>query len=488
MTNKPDEFDDFFQDEEFDLDQPSFGQDDFDEDLVGDEQEGGVSRSFVVIAALLAVVFVVLVAVGAAIFLARSGEECDEICIQATQISGTNFAIETSVSASQTAITTQSTATREAEIALQATQTQSAAEQATATRNAENTLVAATATQQSIDATATQAAEFVRQTQVVLSSTPPTAVPSDIQGELQVVGGSGAGVTICIFRDDGDGAFDPADNTSVDCSPTALGAAAPSPAVGGGGAGVEPSATPAQPQPTVTAEATEEAPPSVGATPTRPLNPIFQTATAAAAGSSGGQPAAPSQTEESAPAEPPTPTPESLESGFDPNLYAEPVGRSIADPDPSGLPQQEGGDTFEGEVITDANGRFIIRNLPPGTYWIKVADQTLEIEVTTNPQVLVIPREDAAPIVIEIEGVGPVITPTEISPIFQTATAVAAAGLPRTPTPEGLGPTSTALPVTGLFSGEGDDVTGTDLLILAAIGMVLVGVVFAARKMRSASA
>jgi hypothetical protein len=142
---------------------------------------------------------------------------------------------------------------------------------------------------------------------------------------------------------------------------------------------------------------------------------------------------------------------------------------------------------LELEIITDGQGRFVISELPAGDYWIKIADQTIGIQVTTEEQLLRIPRQDGGVIEIVVPaavgGVG-MLTPTptiEINPIFQTSTALAVgSGVPSsTPT---LDPT---MPETGLFTGEGDDITATDLLILAVIGMVLVGIVLAARRLRS---
>ena len=140
-----DNFDDFFADDDFDLDEPEFPTDDFDDLPDIDLDEGGASRPFILIASLLAVVFVILVAVVAAIVLG-SGGGCDERCIQATEISGTNFAIQTGEAETATAQSIAATSTATAEIALQATQTFDAALQATSTRNAENTAIAATST------------------------------------------------------------------------------------------------------------------------------------------------------------------------------------------------------------------------------------------------------------------------------------------------------------------------------------------------------
>ncbi|MFP4321215.1 MAG: hypothetical protein ACLFTK_02055, partial [Anaerolineales bacterium] len=155
-------------------------------------------------------------------------------------------------------------------------------------------------------------------------------------------------------------------------------------------------------------------------------------------------------------------------------------------PPAAGQPQQQDddADAFVGQVITDDDGNFTITGLPQGTYFIRIADQTLPIEVTTEEQVLTLPSDDPdAPITVTIDAavdIGGVGTPTPtLSPFDATGTAEAGgdAGIPS-PTPEG------ALPETGLFDGEGDDVTATDLFILAMLGGVLVSVVVAARRMR----
>lgn len=507
-------FDDFFQDDDFDLDQPDFASDGFDDELppdFGNESSGGggASRTFVIIAALLAVVFVILVAVIVALFLGRSGDSCGERCQTATSIAGTNQAIETGIAASETALSTQSTATQEALVALQGTETAVAIVQATATQDALEQAIRQTETQVSVNATATQDQEFINRTATAVAQftdTPAPVVLDPIEGTLRDANGQPLrGITICVFQDNGDGEFNPAESDSIDCSPIALAG------VGGGAADATEAATEE-----VTEEATEEAAPTQAslsplfqtataaaggqpaaveteeaapasdegaapaATPTgRPLNPIFATATANAAAQQGAGSTTDSSTDNSG--LPPVPTPE--ESSFDPSLYV-PVAR-----------QAPPGDDYIGEDITDANGRYSINVPAAGNYWIKVADQTLQVNITTDGQLIAIPREDGgAPIeiVVNIEGgAQPSATPGAISPIEQTATAIAEGrgGGIDTPTPDSgedtLTGTDTILADTGLFDGKGGDVTAFDLLILALIGAVLVGIVFAARRMRS---
>jgi hypothetical protein len=459
------------------------------------------------------VVFVILVAVGAAMIIGRGGG-CDERCQQATDISATNAKIEADIRASETAIMIANTVAAETQVAVQATSTQVAAEQATATQQQVNTAVAATETQVSVDATATQVNIERGATQTAVANFTDTPVPTDIPVEstedtsiTEGVGGGDGGatevptqppspttatslagfsgqvtlpanlqgqtLTVCIFLDDGDGVFDPVPDVSdPNCAPAAASTAVETEEVTeGGGVAVSP------------VPAASNTPAGGGAAPTTaaPLNPIFATATAAAqatanAAGSGGA------------SNPPTPTPEG--SSFNPALYM-PIGRSKIDPIQGGVAQQEGGDTLINSVTIDEQGRFILPDLPPGNYWIAVGNVQLQINVqdTVGEQVFTFPREDGEPIVIVVGGQVPPVTPSPaISDIFLTATAVAGGGIPS-PTPpfEGVGGATVtpSMPETGLFTGEGDDVTTTDLLILATIGAVLVGVVFAARRMRS---
>jgi hypothetical protein len=514
------DYEDLFPDPDDDLsfEEPQFPDDvDEDDELPGmGDDGGGVSRTFVILAAVLAVVFVILVAVGAALLL--GGDSCDERCLQATIISETNAKIEADIRSSETAISIANTVQAETQVAVNATETQVGILQATATQGAVNTAVAATETQVSVDGTATQVGIERAATQTAIAEFTDTPTPTDeptsdvaVQATddetiTEGVGGGdlttptedtvavagefdgqvsnlptslqGRTLTVCIFRDDGDGQFNPSSTgvTDANCTPAA---AAP--------AATATQAAPVSASPVATSDggavpAQASATPATGGQPTqRPLNPIFATATAAAAAANGGGGNIP-----------PSPTAEG--SSFNSALYV-PIGRSNDDPSTGVRPYQDGGDSFVGSITTDAQGRFVLPDLPAGEYWIAIGDVNLQLNVqdTVQEQVFTFPQADgAAPIIVvipadAISDVGGPTTPT-LGAIFQTATAVARDPNLPTPTPDtggGAAVAPTELADTGLFDGEGGDVTTTDLLILALIGGVLIAVVFAARRMRS---
>lgn len=481
------------------FDEASFPEDDFD-DLPDVEEEGGISRTFLIAGGVLGAAFLGLMGVIGILLL--SGEDgLSQSAIDATNISGTNFAIQTQVAVSQTAISEQETAVVLTEQAGFSTQTAVAAQQSTATQVAVETSLAATQQQVDIQATATQAAVFAEQTVAAASPT-----PGQLSGVIVDPSAGNAPVAnalVCIFLDDGDGVFNPAEDTSPLCV-----------AQGQGGASVPAATTPAPASPTVAAPSagspTVAATTPADSTPSQ-LNPIFQTSTAAAAataaagqGGAATQPPAqiPSTATPASGGVPASPTPEG--SGFNENFSAGvySVGRSIDGPGNSGILAQEGGDGDEvvGQITTDAEGRFVITGLPPGQYWIKIADRTLTFNVTTEPQLITFDTGSGAPVEILIPGavatptpefgtggatatVGGVIpTDTPINPIDATNTAAVAQTLGVT-----IQPSATELATTGLFSGDSSEVTGSDLLILGLAGMVLVGVVMAARRMRSAA-
>ncbi len=479
-----------FDDSMFD---DTFGGGPVDEDLPDiEEEERGGNRTFVIIGVLFMIVFVILSAVIAVILLG-GGEECDENCQLATEITGQNQTIEAQVAATETeqSIGATETAITGATQAFVATETAVAA--ATATREFQDAEATRQVEEQNRDATATRVAEEDAATQTATALTPPptetpTATPTDaveedeeagqgggaaeagdVQGQLTDSGGQPiAGVTLCIFQDNGDGEFVPADDAPGDCRPDRF------LAVGADDEDDE----------DATEEAEEEEGPS--------LNPIFATATAAAAAEAGGDDDAATEeadtdvvaTEEPATEEaedggfqlPPTPTPEGSNKRLAPD-----TGARVAQ-------QEDDEDAFVGQVVTDEDGNFVISGLPAGEYFVRIADQTLPIEVTTEEQVLTLPSDDPdAPFTVVVQaaiGTGGAGTPTPtLSPFDATGTANAGgdAGVPPSPTPEG------ELPTTGLFDGEGDDVTATDLLILALLGGLFIAVVMVARRMRSGS-
>jgi len=543
--DQSDGFDDFFDTSDDDL----FGDnqlpaDDFDEELLLDEEEGGGNRTFIILAAVLAVIFVVLVAVVAALILS-GGESCGEDCELATAITiqnETTIAQENAAATEASIFQTSEFETLEAD---NATSTAEFIAQETATRAAQDTAVAATETQESIDATATQVEIFANSTATALASItpsptatdPPTATPEEVEptqdpgvggalpgegvlAEVDITDADGnplANVVVCIFLDDGDGQFDPSPDTEGNCAVANLfggdssGGTTDDDAdtddtdtdngnVDGGGDSEPPDApTPEGDAPVETeAPATEE--------PTEPaqqLNPIFQTATANAAGASntdttddgGDTDAGGTDGGFNAPA---PPTPESIDgSSYVPNEVAQRRGRT--EPHTNGAPfQDDGGDQLEIELTTDDQGRLVLPQLPEGSYFIKVADQTVEFDVTTEPQIVQVQLDDGGTLELVVPGTDEEPTPN-VPPLFQTATSAAqqtaqagdgsGGGVP-TITQESIGDDDTMatpdqLAETGLFDGQGGEVTTTDLIILALIGAVLIGVVFGARRMRA---
>jgi hypothetical protein len=131
---------------------------------------------------------------------------------------------------------------------------------------------------------------------------------------------------------------------------------------------------------------------------------------------------------------------------------------------PSPTPE---GDQPIGACVTDEFGECIFENLPPGDYVFYIDGERVEVTITEDQDRVILPG---------ISGD----TPDTIGEGTDTG-----GEFPPAPTSEGVGPTSTALPDAGLFDGSGGDVTSTDLLILGLAGMALMGVVFAARRMRT---
>jgi hypothetical protein len=527
---------DFFNDDEdFSLDDADFPDDVFaddDDDLVFEQDSGGgISRTFVLLAGFLAVIFVIVSAVIAVIILGGDDGPSDTE-ILATTIKETNDEIMRLQAASQTQVILQSTDAAGTEIAQNATSTSDAQQAATSTESAQQTSAAATSTAESVNATATQQEEFRQRTATADAatdtpsptvaatddSTPtpsPTPAPDDVTGQLRDpnTGDPGIGFTICVYRDDGDGVFEPGETTSPDCAPSVVTGAGGGSGGDTGGSSQPLNATATRDALFGTATAQSGTPAAPAGTPTTGAaatsantNPIFQTATARAAGNTGGGIIA-------------TPTEEGGATGarFDPMVFG-PVGRQAA-PSPTAeggeaIPPGEaspspafveitqtptseaiggaaatvvvssGDDEYVAEVVTDAQGRFIIRGLPVGSYFITIGGQLVSFNVRPEPQVLTIPFEGTT-IELLVAGVGQGIsTPTPeggaLTDFQRTATAIALG------TAQG-GAVPTELPDTGFFDGD-DDVSGSDLTILAVIGAFLIGLVFAARRMRGSSA
>lgn len=515
-----------------DFDQPSFPEDDFG-DLPEVEEEGGISRTFIIAGGVLGVAFLGLMGL-IGFLLLRDDGSVSASALTATAITLNNQRVETEVAGSQTAVVVQGNATATAEQILAATETAEAIQRVTATQQAVGTAIEQTKVQQDINATFTAVVVAQTLTAEAASPTPGTIALQIIDpdaGNAPV-----ANVLVCVFLDDGDGQFDPAAGTTPLCLPVGQ---TPGTQSGGGTTQTTSTAVPSGTTPTATtatggAGGTTSVPPlnpifqtstaaAGGNTGTGGINPIFQTSTAAASGGStgttGGQtgttPTAtqapaqiPTTVTQTSPGSPPSPTPEA--SGFGDSYsavpYVAPVGRSIDDPDGANQIAQEGGqgDEVVGQITTNEQGQLVISGLPPGQYWIKIADTTLQFEVTTEAQLITLePSTGGPPIQVLIPGAVASPTPvsnddgtivpsptrdsliptnTPLSPFDQTATAQFALtqGVTIPPSPD-------QLENTGLFSGDSDEVTGADLLILGLIGMVLVGVVLAARRLRAAA-
>lgn len=524
MSNK-DSFDDFFNDSDINLDDPQFPDDDFnldDDALLADEtteeEGGGISRTFLLLLGLLAIIFVILVAVVAAIALG-GGETCDANCQLATQIVATNNQISTEIRASETAISIQSTATQQQVETISAESTATAIVASTETQVAVEAAIAATDTQIAQDSTATQVAvnDQVAQTQTAVAIEAFTDTPTPVQEVIAQVRDENnqparEGLVICIFRDNGDGEFNPSgavDNPN--CSPT----------VGQGASGAD--TTSAGSDTTTTDPATEEAAPA--ATATTGLNPIFQTATANAGGAvapagsdtTSGSGAAPqaSATPQSGGAAPsglnpifqtataaaasrgggslPTPTPEgSSNNGF------RSLSRVLPDNNRPQAAQPVGEDEFVGDLVIDANGNITLPSLPPGEYWFSIGSQEFNINVTdtVSTQTFTFPvdGQPGETITITVPGANAENQPAtadpgtggQVAPIFQTATALAAQGggvASPTPAVEVTTTGEVGMPTTGFFDGT-NEVGAIDLLVLAVIGAILIAVVITARRMR----
>ncbi|MBZ0304855.1 MAG: hypothetical protein K8I82_02185 [Anaerolineae bacterium] len=493
--------------------EPSFPEDTGDafDDL--DEEEGGLSTTFKVAIALMAAVFLGLMGVIA--FLVLNSEEGLSPSAQtATAISSTNQAVETSVAASETAISIQETGVALTETSVAGTKVAEEIVRTTQTQSALNTQVAFEETKSALDATATQFQVAAMLTASAVTPTPPTftvVIRDPLSNNAPA-----ANVPVCIFIDDGDGVFNPAPGTTSSCLPaeassSSLSAPSPtSPLSGPTQEGENPifQASTAQ---AATATAGTGGGVTGGPTAQATLNPIFQTSTAQAGGSQQiappvGTPASiPATATQQAPVIPATPTAEGGGAGFNSgfSLYMQPVGRSFSDPDDGReVAQGEGGDeqVNPGQVFyTNDQGQLVITGLPPGQYWVKIADRIVNFEVTTDAQLLTLDTGTGEPIELLVEGssqpVGgsggqiiPSPTTEVINPILATQnaagtqTAIAGGGVVVQDT---VTPIATQLEDTGLFSGDSSEVTSTDLLILALAGMVLVGVVMAARRLRA---
>lgn len=169
---------------------------------------------------------------------------------------------------------------------------------------------------------------------------------------------------------------------------------------------------------------------------------------------------------------------------------------------PSPTPIPGGGDTFITFTETDLEGQFQFEDLDPGIYWLVIDYDSLPESIKA-----LIPRTEELVIMVTVPvtgrvtftvGVPPTATPDDS--IFRTQTAIAT----LTVSPEAIGtptPEATASPTTGpdltatlerygLLSDFGATTGlegGSGLTVLAIAAAGLVAVVFIARKLRTAA-
>lgn len=215
-----DEWDDLFDlDEDEDLDQTSSLVDDFQYEtdfFEEEEEEGGLNRSFLLAGLLLIATFVVIIIAIILLVAGQSDEEANANAT-ATAIAGTNFAVQTSRAQTSTQIAMDVQGTREAELTATFIAEQTAFAAGTQTWDAFNRFQ--TSTVDAIIANRTNTA-VANQTFAAMTATfltlPPTATPTEppplvVSGALVSADGQPVepGTVIRIYRDDGDGVFNP---------------------------------------------------------------------------------------------------------------------------------------------------------------------------------------------------------------------------------------------------------------------------------------
>lgn len=441
-----------------------------DFDLPPDEQEGGISRTFlfaggfIILAVLLGIVGVVILLLG--------DDGSDETALLATQRAGTNQAIETAIAA---------TGTRIAEIDATLTVTtarlfQDSTSTAIAAFDGTNTAVAAqlegSRTAIAFNATQTGAALQTQGANFVLSQTPPTATPQVLQAQiLDQNGNPVTGIVINIYADDGDGEFNPS---------------------------VQPTATP---RPTNTPTAT----------PTVQLLPPTATATPSPSATTGSSaPAAPAGTEEAGDG---GPVGAKLEDSVNVAIFARRLpndppngpaqGGPTATPSGDGQPIQTiviGPDgAFEIPPLAPGN-YFLDVGLPPGTYTFRIGEEQVVINLVSGTQqqtlnlpngvnLTIIVRAVTAPTSITLTPTSTATIDSSIPAFDLTVTAIFANQTASAQPPvSGASPTiilPTQIAQTGLFSDAADEATPAGLTLLAILGVGLIAVVVVVRKLRS---
>ncbi|MBI5931185.1 MAG: hypothetical protein HY862_17885 [Chloroflexi bacterium] len=437
-----------------------------DFDLPPDEQEGGISRTFlfaggfIILAVLLGIVGVVVLLLG--------NDGGSETALLATQRAGTNQAIETAIAA---------TSTRLAEIDATLTVTtarlfQDSTSTAIAAFDGTNTAVAGqlegSRTAIAFNATQTGAAVQTEGANFLLSQTPPTLAPQVFQAQiLDQNGNPVTGIVINIYQDNGDGNFDPA---------------------------VQPSATPT---PTLTPTSTptvQQLPPTVTSTP----SPSATT----------GVPAVPAGTEESGGN---APVGAKIQDGPSIEIYARRIPNDAPYNPAQGGPTPSSGDGQPIQtIIIGPDGAFEIPDLlpgnyyldvslPPGTYTFRIDEEQVVINLVSGTQQSTVNLPNGVNLTIIVQAVSAAtvvtLTPTStatfdpnLGAFALTATALSAqqtaSAQPQvTTSPTIILPTQIAQ--TGLFSDAAEEATPAGLTLLAIMGVGLIAVVVVVRRLRS---
>lgn len=217
-----DNLDDIFNDDagdEIDLDGTSFAVNDFEEDLFEEQQQTSINRTFVMTGGVLLTVFAVAVAaiVGVGIAPEDTGPQQT-----ADAILTLNAAEETKVAVTAVAVETERSIDAENTLTQEAANVQTQQANATGTQIAIEDAVAATETRIAVNATQTQSVveTSFAQTQTANAPTPQPTV--QVGFEIRDSDGNPVqeGVTIFIYRDDGDRQFDPLPSPTPVFTPT----------------------------------------------------------------------------------------------------------------------------------------------------------------------------------------------------------------------------------------------------------------------------
>lgn len=206
--------DDIF-DDDFDLEQEgSVTLDNIDQELLEDDDEEGLNRTFVFAGMSLFGTFAAIVA--AVVLLAGGGEDTN-----ALETAGAieTFNAQQFTQAAETVVAIENLSTQSAQetSAANANATSTAIAEAQETEDTRNTQVAATVTQIAVAATQTQ---FANQTAIAaeLTANAPTVAPTvSIRFEIRDENGNPVqgGSVIQIFQDDGDREFDPVETPTT---------------------------------------------------------------------------------------------------------------------------------------------------------------------------------------------------------------------------------------------------------------------------------